>query len=88
MSEIVSENQGALAVQVDYDLDDSRENDTEPKENPEDIEIKTEHFEIGSELKADGQEDGVFVGYGSISVSYTHLRAHETLRYRRFRLRL
>jgi len=66
MSEIVSENQGALAVQVDYDLDDSRENDTEPKENPEDIEIKTEHIEIGSELKADGQEDGVFVGYGSI----------------------
>ena len=67
MSEIVSETEGALAVQVDYDLEDSSGNDAEPKEQESlDVEIKTEHFEIGSELKAEGEEEGVFVGYGSI----------------------
>ena len=65
MSEIISDTEGALAVQVDYDLEDSSRNEAEPKET-ESFEIKTEHFEIGSELKADGQEEGVFVGYGSI----------------------
>ena len=65
MSEIISETEGALAVQVDYDLDDSNGNDAEPKEE-ESLEIKTEHFEIGSELKAEGEEEGIFVGYGSI----------------------
>ena len=68
MSEIVSETEGALAVQVDYDLEDSTGNDTEPKQSPEeDREVKTEHFEISAcELKADGESEGVFMGYGSI----------------------
>ena len=47
MSEIISDTEGALAVQVDYDLEDSSRNEAEPKET-ESFEIKTEHFEIGS----------------------------------------
>ena len=68
MSELVSDTEGALAVQVDYDLENSSRNDTEPKQNPdEDREIKTEHFQVAScELKADEESEGVFMGYGSI----------------------
>jgi HK97 family phage prohead protease len=40
--------------------------DTNHQEGSMDIDIKTEHFETSCQLKAESEQEGTFIGYGSI----------------------